>query len=297
MERRTRIDTFGATCLVASALLLGLNQVLIKLVNAGLQPVFQVGLRSACAIVPVVCFALLAKRKLSVTDGSFWPGVGCGLLFATEFVLLFLALEFTTVARASIMFYTMPFWLAVAAHYLIPGERLNRFKIIGLVLAISGIVLAFYDPAETAGEDALMGDLMCLAGAFLWGGIPLMARTTKLSRSTPEMQLVYMVTVSAIVVLPISPLFGDLVRDITPGLIAIFAVQVLFVVSTAFLTWFWLLKIYPAAKVASYSFLSPLFGVFFGWLILGEHITIWIILALALVSVGIVFVNKELPET
>ncbi|NNF79768.1 MAG: EamA family transporter, partial [Rhizobiales bacterium] len=128
MERRTHIDAFGASCLVAAALLLGLNQVLIKLVNAGLQPVFQVGLRSACAIVPVVCFALLARRKLSVTDGSFWPGVVCGLLFATEFVLLFLALEFTTVARASIMFYTMPFWLAVAAHYLIPGERLNRFK-------------------------------------------------------------------------------------------------------------------------------------------------------------------------
>ncbi|MCP5081529.1 MAG: DMT family transporter [Alphaproteobacteria bacterium] len=293
MERRTRIDAIGASCLVAAALLLGLNQVLIKLVNAGLQPVFQVGLRSACAIVPVVCFALLARRKLSVTDGSFWPGVACGLLFATEFVLLFLALEFTTVARASIMFYTMPFWLAVAAHYLIPGERLNRFKVFGLVLAIVGIVLAFYDPNETAGDKALLGDLMCLAGAFLWGGIPLMVRTTQLSKSTPEMHLVYMVAVSAVVVLPISPLFGDLVRDITPGLIAIFAVQVLFVVSTAFLTWFWLLKIYPAAKVASYSFLSPLFGVFFGWLILGEHITIWILLALALVSVGIVFVNKE----
>ncbi len=293
MERRTRIDAFGASCLVASALFLGLNQVMIKLVNAGLQPVFQVGLRSACAIVPVVGFALLARRKLSVTDGSFWPGIVCGLLFASEFILLFLALEYTTVARASIMFYTMPFWLAVAAHYLIPGERLNRLKVAGLLLAITGIVLAFYDPAETVSDTVLLGDLMCLAGAFLWGGIPLMVRTTQLSKSTPEMQLVYMVSVSAIVVLPISPLFGDLVRELTPGLIAIFAVQVLFVVSTAFLTWFWLLKIYPAAKVASYSFLSPLFGVFFGWLILDEHITIWVLLALALVSMGIMLVNKE----
>ncbi len=293
MERRSRIDALGATCLVAAALLLGLNQVLIKLVNAGLQPVFQVGLRSACAVLPVVCFALLARRKLSVTDGSFWPGVICGLLFSVEFILLFLALEFTTVARASIIFYTMPFWLAVAAHYLIPGERLSRIKVFGLLLAIAGLVLTFFDPSESAGDKALLGDLMCLGGALLWGGIPLMVRTTQLSKSTPEMQLVYMVGVSAVVVLPISPLFGDLVRDLTPGLIAIFAVQVLFVVSTAFLTWFWLLKLYPAAKVASYSFLSPLFGVFFGWLILGEHITIWILLALAMVSLGIVFVNRE----
>ncbi len=293
MERKDRIDLFGGVCLVASATLLGLNQVLIKLVNAGLQPVFQVGLRSLCAIFPLLVFALIMRRKLSVTDGSLWPGILCGTFFGLEFILLFQALELTTVARASIMFYTMPFWLAVAAHYLIPGERLNRVKIAGLILAIGGIVLAFYDPTEEVTSDVLKGDLMCLAGAFLWGGIPLMSRTTKLSNSTPEMQLLYMTGVSAILVLPVAPFFGPLFRDMTMVLWGIFAVQVLLVVCTSFLAWFWLLKIYPASTVASYSFLSPLFGVLFGWLILGEQISIWIILALAMVSVGIIFVNRQ----
>ena len=150
MERRDRIDGFGAACLFSTALIMGLNQVFIKLVNAGLQPVFQVGLRSAFAIVPILAFAFIARRKLSISDGSLIPGILCGLLFAFEFMLLFPALEFTTVSRASIMFYTMPFWLAVAAHFLIPGEQLNRFKIAGLALAIAGIVLAFYDPDEQA---------------------------------------------------------------------------------------------------------------------------------------------------
>ena len=100
MERRDHIDAFGAACLLGTAVIMGINQVMIKLVNAGLQPVFQVGLRSACAILPIIGFALITRRKLSVTDGSFWPGVLCGLLFAFEFILLFLALEFTTVSRA-----------------------------------------------------------------------------------------------------------------------------------------------------------------------------------------------------
>ncbi|MEM7425137.1 MAG: DMT family transporter [Pseudomonadota bacterium] len=292
MERKDRIDLAGAGLLVSTALLMGINQVMIKMVNAGMQPVFQVGLRSACAIVPILLFALLAKRTLSLRDGSLLPGILCGLFFAAEFMLLFQALELTTVSRASIMFYTMPFWLTLAAHFLIPGERLNVWKVLGLLIAIAGIAVAFYDPSEAVTSDVLRGDLMCIAGALLWGGIPLLTRTTRLSNSSPEMQMLYMVGVSALVVLPAAPLFGPLMREMTPILWLIFAAQVLLVVSSGFLVWFWLLKRYPASQVASFSFLSPLFGVFFGWLILGEEISVWILLALAMVSAGIVLVNR-----
>ncbi len=82
MERKDRIDAFGAAVLLSFSLLMGLNQVMIKLVNAGLQPVFQAGLRSAFAFLPVLAFALLARRRLSLTDGSFWPGVLSGTFFA-----------------------------------------------------------------------------------------------------------------------------------------------------------------------------------------------------------------------
>ncbi len=293
MERKDRLDLAGAGLLVSTAVLMGVNQVMIKMVNAGLQPVFQVGLRSACAVLPILAFALLMKRKLSVRDGSLLPGLLCGLFFASEFILLFRALELTTVARASIMFYTMPFWLTLAAHHLIPGETLNIWKIAGLLLAITGIAVAFYDPNEALSDDVLIGDLMCIAGALFWGGIPLLTRTTRLSNASPEMQMLYMVGVSAVVVLPIAPLFGSVMREMTVLLWFVFAGQVLLVVCTGFLIWFWLLKRYPASQVASFSFLTPLFGVFFGWLILGEEISIWILLALAMVSAGIVLVNRR----
>ena len=293
MDRKDQIDLSGAIVLIGTALLMGINQVMIKLVNAGLQPVFQVGLRSAGAVLPILLIALIMRRKLSLRDGSFIPGIVCGVFFACEFILLFQALELTTVSRASIMFYTMPFWLTIAAHFFIPGESLNIWKVTGLVLAIAGIAVAFYDPSSPVSRDVLVGDLMCIAGALLWGGIPLLTRTTKLSNAGPEMQLLYMVGVSALLVLPISPLFGPLMREMTVTLWLIFAAQILLVISIGFLAWFWLLKRYPASQVASFSFLSPLFGVLFGWLLLGEEISIWILLALAMVSVGIVLVNRR----
>ena len=293
MQRKDRIDAFGAVVLVAFSALLGLNQVLVKIVNAGFAPIFQAGLRSACAFLPVLIIALVLKRRLSITDGSFWPGIITGTLFAAEFILLFQALDYTTVSRASIFFYTMPFWVALAAHFIIPGERLTGMKTAGLALAIAGVALALSRDDQPASDYALIGDLMCLLGALGWAGIALIARTTAMSKSAPEMQLLYQLAVSAPIMLALAFALGETVREPTMTHYWIFAFQVLVVVSIGFLTWFWILSIYPASDMASFSFLAPVFGVFFGWLVFDEPLTWTILGALLLVAVGIVLVNRK----
>jgi drug/metabolite transporter (DMT)-like permease len=67
----------------------------------------------------------------------------------------------------------------------------------------------------------------------------------------------------------------------------------LVVASFGFLMWFRVLAIYPASDMASFGFLTPLFGVAFGWLILDEVITWDFAGALALVCAGIVLVNRK----
>ncbi|MEM7060451.1 MAG: DMT family transporter [Pseudomonadota bacterium] len=290
-DRRDRIDLMGGSLLVLFSFLMGLNQVLIKLVNAGFSPAFQAGLRSICALPLVLGFAWIMKKRLSVTDGSLGPGILAGLFFSVEFLLLFNALEFTTVSRALVLFYTMPVWIAVAAHFMFPGEGLTPRRILGLLMAVAGVALALLDEPPAITPDALIGDLMCLAGAAFWAGIALTARATKLSQSTPEMQLIYQLAVSAPVLTLTAPLFGDLIRDVTPQILAMFSFQVVVVVSFGFLTWFWVLRIYPASDMTAFSFLAPLFGVIASWAILGEEITWAIWVALALVGGGIALVS------
>jgi len=70
MERKDRIDATGAAMLIAITLAMSIGQVLIKPVNAGMQPVFQAGLRSACAFPFVLAFAVLTGRRLGIRDGS-----------------------------------------------------------------------------------------------------------------------------------------------------------------------------------------------------------------------------------
>ena len=295
MQRKDHVDTFGIVTLIIWSGVLGLNQSLVKLVNAGFSPVFQAGLRSVCAFFIVLAAAMFMRKRLSISDGSFNAGIVIGLLFAAEFYLLFTALDYTTVSRVSLFFYTQPFWVAIGAHFLIPGERLNQNKILGLTMALSGIVLAFTNGSSEASSTTLLGDLMCLVAAVFWAMIALMPRTTKISVSTPEMQLLYQLAVSGIILTVVALLVGNPIREVTPMVLSVFAVQVVFIVSIGFLFWFWAISIYPSSEMASFGLLAPIFGVFFGWLIFDDQIGWKFIMALGLVCAGILLSNRKSP--
>lgn len=289
--RKDRIDAFGGSLLLGFSVVLGLNQALVKVVNAGLAPVFQSGLRSAFALPLVLGFALLMRRKLSVTDGTLPLGILNGILFSVEFCLLFLALDYTTVARASLFFYVMPVWVAIGAHFVVPGDLLNRNKLLGLGMAVTGVVIAFAGDLGAATEDAWIGDLLALTGGIAWAGIALLTRASRLSTCSAEMNLIYQLAVSAIILLTIAPLFGPTVRELTSTILTIFAAQVIVVAAAGFLLWFWLLSIYPVSNMASFGLLSPIFGVFFGWMIFDDALTTTFLLAIALAGTGVVLVN------
>lgn len=291
MERKDHLDTFGLLSLIGFSALLGFNQVVIKVVNEGLQPVFMAGLRSLGAMLLLYAWMRFQGQR-PVFARSVWPsGLAAGTLFASEFILLFIALDLTSVARTSVMFYTMPVWFAILAHVFVPGERLTAMKIAGLGLAVAGIALALSGRQEGA-EGALWGDILALLGAFGWAGIAVIARVTPFAEVQPLMQMYWQLTVSAVILLCASLFFGPFIREFAPIHAWGMAFQIVIIGALTFLFWFWLLKLYPAGAVTSFSFLAPLFGVGFGWLILGEDIGPSLFGALLLVCVGLVLINR-----
>jgi drug/metabolite transporter (DMT)-like permease len=214
-----------------------------------------------------------------------------GLLFAFEFLCLYNALDLTTVSRSSVIFYSMPLWLALASTVLLPDERLTPRKVLGLALAFSGVVVALSD--RSGGHVSWTGDLLALLSALSWAGIALLVRVTPLADVPPEQQLISQVVVSAPILLLLAPLFGPLLRDIQVIHLAGMAFQIIGVASLGFLFWFWLMKQYPANSVASFSFISPVASVLLGWLLLGEEIAPSIWLALVMVAVGITLINRR----
>lgn len=288
--RRDRVDAFAASLLIGFSILLGLNQALVKIVNTGFEPLFQGGLRSACAFVVVLLFALSRRIPMTLRDGSLPWGILAGVFFALEFGLVFVALDLTTVSRVSLFFYTMPLFTAIGAHFLVPGERLNAVRVLGLVVAMAGVALALVDDA--GGAD-WRGDALAVGGAIAWAGIAFVARLSPLARAPSEQVLLYQLLVSAVLLLALAPLMGDSIREVTPFVLGVFAFQVVAVASLGFLMWLWVLRVYPVTNMAAYSLLAPVFGVFFGWLVFDDPLTPSFLLALVLVSAGILLINRR----
>ena len=292
MERKTQMDAFGVIAMTGFAVLLAFNQVVIRVTNEGLQPIFFAGLRSLGGALLIALWMKARGIRIEIARGTIPAGLLIGSIFSAEFICLFIALDLTTVTRTSVIFYTMPFWLAIGAHFLIPDDKITPRKAIGMCLAFSGVAWAIINQGGPAGEASLLGDVMALGGAVGWAGIALCARATRLREVKPEMQLLWQLSVSAPILLLAAFAFGPFLRD--PSFIhwAGLGFQIVAIASAGFLFWLWLLSIYPASAIASFSFLSPIFGVGMGWLLLGEHVGPEIGVALVLVCAGLIVINR-----
>ena len=285
------MDAAGAVMLTSFATLLAFNQVVIKVTGGGFGPVYMAGLRSVGAFFVILIWMRLRQISPRTAPEARLGGVLVGVLFGIEFMAIYTAIDMTTVSRASIMLYTMPIWLALIGHFVLPGEKLTARRSLGLALAMTGVVLALLD--RSGADVSLRGDLLGLFAAICWAGIALTVRLTPLAREKPEVQLLWQLAISAPILMIPAWAIGDTVRGIEPIHLWGMAFQIICIASFGFLWWFWLLSRYPASGVASFSFLSPVLAVFFGWLILGETITPGTWGALALVALGLILINRK----
>ena len=153
-------------------------------------------------------------------------------------------------------------------------------------------MVAFSESVRLPTLRMLIGDTMLLGAAVLWGATTIVVKTSPLAFIKPSKTLLYQLSVSA-VVLPI----GSLVMGeqgfikITPVTVGCLAYQTIWVATVTYLSWFWLIQNYPATRLASFSF-TPLFGVMAGVALLNEPLTVSLLIALALVALGIYLVNR-----
>lgn len=291
--KRPHLDRLAAVMMIVLCTIWGLQQVAIKLAAVGASPLWQAGVRSAGATLLVLGWAALRRVPLLERDGTLVPGLLAGLLFGGEFALIFVGLEYTPASRGVIFLYTAPFMVALGAKWLLPHEDMRRPQWIGMGLAFTGVLALFGEGLLTAADGSWIGDLLIFIAAVLWAATTLTVKASALSRASPEKTLLYQLAVSAAMLLALSGLFGE------AGLFApsaqvwlSLAFQILVVASVSYLAWFWLISEYPATRLSSFSFLTPVMGVLAGALLLGEALTPAVYIALVLVAAGIAIANR-----
>jgi len=290
MERKP-LDAVAIGVMVLLTALWGAQQVAIKLAAPDVSLVMQAAIRSLVATPLLWLWARWQGIALFGRDGTLVAGLVAGMLFAGEFVFIYAGLAHTTASRMIVFIYLAPVVVALGLHGLVPGERLSAMQWGGVLLSFGGILVAFGD-GLAAGGGTWIGDLFGIAGGVLWALTTVLVRTTGLARVTATKALFYQHGVSA-VVLPVSSLaLGEPgVMQLTAVSLASLFFQSIVVAFASYLTWFWLLTRYLAARLSVLSFLAPLFGVLFGVAVLGDPVGPAFAAAALLVGAGIVLVN------
>jgi drug/metabolite transporter (DMT)-like permease len=286
------LDPKAVVAIVILTLLWGFNYTAVKFANEGIAPVFACAVRSVIASACGVIYCLRKGERLFHADIRLFHGFMVGLLFGLEFACIYFGLLYTDAARSVIFVYLSPFVVAIGAHFFLRGDRLTSLKILGLVLAFTGIVVVFYGRPHTAKPTMLIGDILQITAAILWGTTTIYIKRFMAEKVHPIntflYQLVFSIPILFIVSLILEPQW---VTKIDLSIVINLFYQSVIVAFISFFVWFKLIHSYAVSRLAAFTFLTPLFGVLFGILFLSEEFTISLMIGLPLVSLGIFFVN------
>jgi drug/metabolite transporter (DMT)-like permease len=296
-RRHDRLDARAVAILLVCCVLWGLNQVAAKVALAEVPPLTQAALRSLGAALLVLGWARWRGIALFGADGTLRGGLLAGVLFAAEFACIFVGLQFTSASRMVVFIYTSPFVVALGMPLLSRHERLSPAQWAGMATAFVGVAWAFaegFAPSAAAPPLQWLGDALGLGAALLWGATTLAIRGSALSSAAAEKTLLYQLAVSGAVLALAAPLAGERWPTSWSSLsLASMAFQTVVVSFASYLAWFWLVRHYPAARIAAFTLLTPVAGLLAGVLLLGEALTLRLAVALAAVVAGLALVNRR----
>ena len=294
IDRKDHLDTRATALLLACCAFWGLQQILIKTTVAEVPPLWQAAIRMSGAVVLLWLWCRWRGVPLFERDGTLMGGLLAGALFAGEFTCIYLGLQRTSASRLTVFLYTSPFVVALLLPRFVRSERLRGVQWIGLAIAFCGVVLAFSESFGHSTSGQLHGDALALLAGMLWGLTTLAIRTTRLATASAEKALFYQIAVTAAILPLLSLVLGETWGFAYSGYAWFsIALQTAIGAFASYLAWMWMLRHYPATRVLSFTFLTPLFALVFGVVLLAEPLTLQLVLALAGVALGIVLVNRR----
>jgi drug/metabolite transporter (DMT)-like permease len=282
------LDVKGASMALVLAVLWGANPVAIKLGLADVAPLRMAFLRFAVSAVVIFAYAVVTKRPdvLLIPRGQGKPIWSLGLLCVVQIALMNVGIDRTTAAHAVIMVNSYAVHTVVFAHFLLPGDRLTGRKLVGVLIAYSGVVILFA-PGFTGAGGTLLGDLIIAVSAVV-----LAERTVFIAKTVRRVDPVRLMMYQSIIGaagLFLMSLVWDVERPTrwTASLLLSILYQGALIGGFNFVLNAKLLQIYQPSAMATVALSTPIWGVLIAAAIGREDLAPELVLASAMVAAGI----------
>jgi drug/metabolite transporter (DMT)-like permease len=249
-----------------------------------------------------VCIAAAVMLAICVWRGYSFPRRAKDILLAAILgfftaampsLLGLWGIQSTEVSLASVILATQPFLVAILAHRLLPNDRLNTQKVLGLTVGFFGVGLISLDKSGGSGANsqwgqiALVGSALSVAisavlGKYLsprWEIMPFTAVQTA-GGAVFILVAVLLFELGAPVQLTVSGLAATLYLALGPTVLGYFL-------------WMLLIDRYSASGVSSFAFFQPAFGIVLGWLLFAEGFSVLTVVGTALITWSVLTVNRR----
>lgn len=236
---------------------------------------------------------LLATGKLRLPTRHDIPLVfSVGIFMMAIYTLLMhIALLYVEAGRAALLGYTTPIWVLPAAYFVLK-ERPSRRRLLGLVVAVAGLVVLFNPGSfDWTDRDVVIGNLMLLGCGLSWSVSIIHIRKHKPVRTPFQLapfQLSLAAVLIAIMALVFDPLpvwTGEAVQ------IGVFAYGGIMGTAVAMLSVTTAIRYLPTV-VSTVGLLGvPVFALSLSVLLLGETLTVDLAAGLVLILAGIGLVS------
>lgn len=277
--------------IVLMCIIWGLTWIAIKIGLEDLPPFLSAGVRFvlACAILwPAVLWRSLALPKnwlelrTILIPGFFIYGINYALVYWGE--------QYIGSGLAAILFASLPFLVALFAHYMLTNEKMTYVKLTGLTTGFLGIVLVFYG-GLSFGPNSYWG-MLALLGSSLSAAYANILVKRDLHHTDPVLATALQMSLGAVLLLGLGMLTESW-QDfhLTPRALGSLLYLSIFGSAVAFSLYFWALKKTEATKMSLIAFVTPLVALVGGHLILDEPITGRLAAGSLLVLAGILIIN------
>lgn len=271
----------------------GGNPVAVKFGLLVFPPMWSAFVRFAIGIVCIVAWAAFRGIPIWPKKGEWRLLIMLAAIFVIQMGTLNIGFDLTKGSIAAILISTNPLFAAFAAHFVIVGDRLSARKVIGLIIAFTGVAIVLLGGFNLESLDPLgLGGVVVLLSSALLG-----VRLVFQARVQQEISGIRVVLWQMILSLPLFAFAGAAFETIRWENLALAPIagllyQGVVIAGLGFMVISYLLSRYAPSVITSFNFVSPISGVLLSAVLLGDEITSAIVGGVICVGAGLYFVSR-----
>ena len=272
----------------------GTTWIAIKISLEGLPPFLGASLRFTLALLLLGGYIFWKKIPIRMNKKDFWIVTSSAfLMYTLDYGLIYWGEQYLSAGVTSIFFATFPLFTGLWAIFLFRSEKFYWNKFLGLILALAGIAVVFFDQLLSTRFDRMVswGIAAIILGAA-GGAMSVVLVKKYLARINPVALSFHQMLQGVIFLFFFSFILESWnFSQLTPRVALAVCYLGMFGSALAFALYYWLLQQWSAITLSLIIYITPLVALLVDFLVFAEVIHLQAALGMLIIFSGIAFVQ------